>query len=344
MVWRRGGYAGGRAMDQGTDAMDDGTLVIGLVSRLDDAAGRRAVVDAVSRPVELRDYFDDRDGLAAGGGDVEVVYGNVRPHELERLPRLRWVHATWSGVENLLYPAMVERGVLVTNTRGQVAGSMAEHGAAAVMYLARDFAAHVEATAAGRWRAGAEPRRVAGSRAVVLGAGAIGGALIPKLGALGVSVVGVNSDGRAVEGCERTTTLEGVGAYLGETDWLIVLLPATSATRRVVDEAMLRRLKRGAGVVNLSRGSVVDGEALLGCVREGRLRGAVLDVTDPEPLPAGHAMWGDPRILVTGHRSWAPPPAETAGLALETFVENLRCYEAGRFEAMVSRVDPTRGY
>jgi phosphoglycerate dehydrogenase-like enzyme len=323
------------------------TLKIALVSRLDPdgpEADRIRAICGGAENVELLNFADDRDGLVERGSDVQIVYGNVREHEFDQLPNLKWVHATWSGVENLLYPKMVDSDVIVTNTRGQVATPMAEHGVGGMFYLARDLPAHVRGTMQRQWKVETEPCLVSGSQAIILGIGAIGRVLAPMLSALDVRVIGVNSDGRAVEGCRRTTTLDGVGDYLASTDWLFILLPATEQTHKIVDRDMLAGLKQGAGVINLSRGPVLDHVAMGELIEEGHLRGAVLDVTDPEPPDESWPLWEDPRILLTGHRSWKPPVESEKSRGFETFARNLEYFIQGEPERMLSLVDKKQGY
>ncbi|GMV82035.1 MAG: 2-hydroxyacid dehydrogenase [Planctomycetota bacterium] len=292
--------------------------------------------------LELIDCSADRESLAARGAAAEIVYGNVRAHERAALPNLKWIHATWTGVENLLHPELLERGILVTNTRGQVSVAMAEHALACILHAARDLDAFRRAKTERRWKAGSQPRLLEGSRALILGLGSIGAVLAEKLAALGVRVRGVNSDGRPAPPCDETCTLDAVRERLGDVDWLVCLLPATAKTRKALDEAFFRALKPGALVLNLSRGAVLDEAALLRQLDAGHLAGAILDVTDPEPPPPDSPLFAHPKVLLTGHESPRGQPDRTR--AFDLFVHNLRCYLAGEISGMQSRVDPAKGY
>jgi len=314
-------------------------IPIAIVSKMseEDRQRIRACGD-----VELMDFSEDRDGLAERGSSAQVVYGNVREHEFPTMTDLKWVHATWSGIENLLYPAMKRSDVIVTNTRGQVAGPMSEHALAGLLYLSRDLPAWVEASRAGRWRTESHGRLLAGATVAVLGTGAIAAVLIPKLTALGVTVWGVNSDGRPIDGCAETFTLQTIGDRLGEVDHIVVLLASAPATHKAVNRDLMSALKPGAGVVNLSRGAVLDEAALLELIDSGHLRGAVLDVTDPEPPADDSPLFGHPRVLLTGHRSWQP--GGDGSVTMEIFLHNLRCFMNGRTDEMHNVVDKARGY
>jgi phosphoglycerate dehydrogenase-like enzyme len=315
---------------------------IALVSKLDDP-DKQAAVRAACPGAKLLEVWSDRDALARDGHDVQVVFGNVREQEFDALPNLRWVHATWTGVENLLYEKMVHSDVIVTNTRGQVAEPMAEHALAAVMYLARDLPAFVSCSRRGRWQpADYDPRLLTDSTVLVMGTGAIAAALIPRLVALGVEVIGVNTSGRGVDGCAACYTLDTVRPVLGRVDFVIVLMPLTPATRGSIDRGFLSRLAPGAGLVNVARGPIIEQDAMIDLIDAGRLRGAVLDVTTPEPPPGDSRLFHHDRILLTGHRSWQPSPGDDR--ALEVFCDNLRCLAEGRVDAMCNRVNKAAGY
>lgn len=314
---------------------------IALVTKMSDEQ-RRIVQDLCGGRAELLDFSSDRDGLAQRGGAVEIVWGRVKPEELQRLPKLRWVHANWTGIENMLYPELIARQVILTNTRGQNANAMAEHIVGSVLYLARDFPAFYRASQARVWKAETKIVRVAGSKALILGAGTIAKVLAPKLAGLGVQLCGVNSTGQPAHGVTEMYTLETVRPCLAKIDWLISLMPATTHTHKCINESFLRALKPGAGVINLSRGAVLDDAALLACLNDGHLCGAVLDVTDPEPPPENSPLYGHPKIVLTGHQS--PRPFDETGVAFEVFTHNLPCYLRGDLSAMRNRVDYAKGY
>jgi phosphoglycerate dehydrogenase-like enzyme len=314
---------------------------IALVSRMPEDR-QQQLRDAVDAEIELLDVHDDREALVDRGRDVEIVYGNVREHEFEKLPKLRWVHATWSGVENVLHEPMVASDVIVTNTTGQVAYPMAEHALASLLYLARDFPGHLRGDADHDWRRSTDPCLLRGSRVLILGHGAIGRVLQPMLTALGCEVIAVNSDGRPVEGCAESHTLESIRGRLGTIDHLVVLLPRTPHTEGAVDRSFLESLRPGAIVANLSRGAVLDADALTELIDAGHLRGAVLDVTDPEPLPEDSPLYDHPRLLITGHQSYKPPAGPAN--AFDIFLHNLRCYVRGEPGRMTHVVDKQAGY
>jgi phosphoglycerate dehydrogenase-like enzyme len=321
--------------------MPDSPLQIALVSSLDDH--KQHQLRALDPRIDLHDYHEDRDSLITAGRSSRIVHGNVRPHELPHLPNLQWVHATWTGVENLLFPAIIQSDVILTNTRGQVGQPMAEHALAGLLYIARDFPTWTRASANSQWKADQNPTLLANSTVLILGTGAIAAHLVPLLAPFHVTLWGVNSDGRALPAYDRTFTLNSVRPHLGQVDFVVMLLPAGAHTRHAMDRPFMQSLKPGAAVVNLSRGSVIDNLALKDLIDAGHLRAAVLDVTDPEPPPTDYPLFAHPRILLTGHGSWAPPPTDS-DLSFEIFTHNLRCFLNNRLADMRNVVNKQAGY
>jgi phosphoglycerate dehydrogenase-like enzyme len=299
----------------------------------------RAICGTTPTLIDLRRGAYATDPRAA---DVEIVYGAVKVDAVKFLPRLHWLHSAWTGVDGLLHEALRTRNVIVTNTRGVNAYAMAEHVLAAIFYLARDFSVYEETNPHGVWRPTINPVRVAGSCALLLGTGALAALVAARLRLLDVRVRGFNSSGHPVPFCEAVYTRANVEPYLSVVDWLVVLLPGTPLTANLVDAAFLAALKPGVGVVNVGRGVVIDHPALLAAIDRGHVRGAVLDVTHPEPLPADSPLFSHPRVLVTSHQSWIPSGGVQDGF--DIFLENLRHYLTGRHDNMRNRVSFDHGY
>jgi phosphoglycerate dehydrogenase-like enzyme len=291
---------------------------------------------------EVVDFSKDRDSLVEQGENVEIVYGMVRPFELEQLPRLKWVQASWTGIENLLYPAMVESDVLVTCSKGHSSVPLAETALAAILYFARDFPGFPR----GRWKKGWDEverqRIVEGGQALVLGLGAIGEVVVEKLKALGVRCRAVTSTGAPEDSCSDVHTLETIREHLSDVDYCVNCLPGSEHTYRCVDDDFLGRLAPGAIFVNVGRGKTVDESALLRHLDSGHLSGALLDVTDPEPPEPDSPLLTHPRIICTGHRASFPMGDPEA--AFKTFAENLQHWFAGESDRMRHKVDKRKGY
>jgi phosphoglycerate dehydrogenase-like enzyme len=241
--------------------------------------------------------YDPGAAWPAGDTDAEVVvvnYDNAAATgaRFGDLPQLRLVQTLNAGYEQWL--PLLPEGVLLSNGRGAHGGSSAEWVVGALLSIYRDFTYFTEQQGIGRW----SPRytdTLIGKRAVVLGAGDLAENLAARLAPFETEVTLI---GRLARPGVRT--LDDLPTLLPSTDIVVALLPATAATQRIIDADFLAQLPDGAVVVNAGRGGAVDTDALVAELKTGRLR-AALDVTDPEPLPAGHPLWAAPGLLLTPH-------------------------------------------
>ena len=220
-----------------------------------------------------------------------------------------------------------------------------------VLYLLRGLDIALERQRERRWDkapfiGGESPIRELGEcRVLVVGAGGLGSAIASRMAAFGARCTGVRRRPElgVPEGFDRVIgpDAQSLDAAIPETDILILAAPQTSTTRGLVDRARLARLPRGAIVVNVARGALLDEEALADAIESGALRGAVLDVFAEEPLPPGSRLWGLPSILITPHVS-AVSPGGFWRRELDLFIENWRRYVRG--EPLRNLVDKHAGY
>lgn len=222
------------------------------------------------------------------------------PAEPDRLaailaPRHRWVALLIAGVEQWLASGVVDGSRTWTCARGVYARGVAEHGVALVLGGARRLPEYARAR---EWRP-LPGRRLVGTTIAVLGAGAIGRELARLLAPLGPRLVGMNRRGTPADGFGETRPARELAAACSEADFLVVAAALTPETERIVDAEAIDALGPEGYLVNVARGRLVDTDALVAALRAGRLGGAALDVTDPEPLPSGHPLWALPNALVT---------------------------------------------
>jgi phosphoglycerate dehydrogenase-like enzyme len=259
--------------------------------------------------------------------------------------RLRWAHSAAAGVGGSLHPAMLASDVVLTNSAGIHAPPIAETVIAMALYFARglDFAVHAQARR--EWfkppfeAADTPVRELAGLTLGVLGLGGIGVEVARRAGALGMRVLATRRT-PAPAGVELLSGEDALERLLEQSDFLVIAVPETPATRGLIGRAQLERLPPGAVLINVARGGVLDEDALVELLRAGRLRGAALDVFHHEPLPADSPLWTLPNVLVTPHVS----ATSTRFWRRETdlILSNLRRYLAG--EPLLNRVDKAAGY
>ncbi|GHH92791.1 D-2-hydroxyacid dehydrogenase [Streptomyces capillispiralis] len=249
-------------------------------------------------------------------------------------PRPRWVHTASAGVDHLLCPELAASDTVVTNARGVFDQPIAEYVAALVLAFAKDLPRTLELQRERTWRH-RETRRLAGTRACVVGSGPIGRAVAGTLGALGVTTALV---GRAAR--DGVHGPEDLDRLLARADWVIAAAPLTGATRGMFDARRFAVMQPSAYFVNVGRGQLVVEEALAGAVRERGIAGAALDVFATEPLAPDSPLWHLPGVVVSPHMS-----GDTAGWRDELgaqFVELFERWAAGR--PLVNVVDKQRGY
>ncbi len=224
-----------------------------------------------------------------------------------RLPRLRVVQLLTAGAEAVL--PHLPHGVVLCTARGVHDASTAEWVVGATLAVLREFPRFTIARQEGRWDFGPTDA-LADKTVLIVGYGSIGAAVERRLGGFEISVVRAARHAR-----DGVVSIDELPGLLPQADVVVVLVPLTADTTGLVDGSFLARMRDGALLVNAARGPVVDTDALLAELRSGRLR-AALDVTDPEPLPAGHPLWSAPGLFLTPHVAGSTPLAMPRGYAL----------------------------
>jgi phosphoglycerate dehydrogenase-like enzyme len=282
--------------------------------------------------------------------DVALGFPGDSPEGVVELfslaPRLRWVQGTAAGTGELLAgsglaPEVLTR-VAVTSTAGLHAEPLAEFAVFGLLAFAKDIDRLSELSRRGEWAERWPMRQLAASTVVIIGMGGVGRQVSRLLGAFGTTVVGVQGSkprGRA-EGVTSHVSMKELDDVLPRCDAVVVALPGTTRTQRLFDAERLARLPRHAVLVNVGRGSVLDSAALAEALDEGRLRGAVLDVTELEPLPAGSPLWGRSDVILSPHT--AALTVDEDDRIVRLFAGNLRRFLAG--EPLHNVVELGRGY
>lgn len=261
------------------------------------------------------------------------------PGMLERMPKLRFVQALTAGVEHWLARPDLHEGVALSCARGTHRVQMPENILGALFHLTKPYAAIAGDNAEKRW-----VRRVsstlAGTTLGILGLGAIGAELARKAAALEMRVIGTRRGKAEVPHAAQVFGPEGTDQVLAESDFVVLLLPATPDTENFINAARLARMKKTAWLLNFGRGALIRDEDLVAAVRAGTIAGAVLDVFRTEPLPSNHPFWGEEKIMVLPHIGGLHPQRDSMVAAL--LVENLRRFADGHPPTQL--VDRKAGY
>jgi len=288
-----------------------------------------------------------RDEAMEHAADADGADGRlITPEFLAKASRLCWVHSPSAGVERLVaLPGVQERAdLVVTNARGVHGPAIADHAMGMLLSLTRQLPHYHDAQERGEWSREApksEAIALQGRTMLVVGIGGIGSEIAQRAHAFGMRIIATRrSDTPAPDYVERVGKPRELAAMLPEADVVAICVPLTSETENLFDDAMIRRMKPGAYIINIARGRIIDTDALIAALKDGRIAGAALDVTDPEPLPAGHALWSAPNVLITPHIAADGELTDQRWWAL--YKENLRRFGAG--EPLLNCVDVAAGY
>lgn len=308
----------------------------------------KAVLPALARPLlepqlpaELEAvWFATPAEANAGIADAEIAWVDMQPSALvadairHAGPSLRWVSTIYAGLDAFPLDLLRDRGAILTNGVGINAVAVAEYAVMGVLVAAKRFDEIVRAQGRREWLSDAPGKvELPGSRALVIGYGAIGQLIGERLRGLGVAVTGVTRSGR-----DGTLSPDGWRDRLGEFDWVVLAAPSTTETKAMIGAAELVAMSRSAWLINIARGDMVDDGALLAALRDGRIGGAFLDPTDPEPLPPDHPLWTAPNCMVTMHLS-GRSQTSMFRRAATLWLDNLAAYREGRPLRNVANLD-----
>ncbi len=287
-------------------------------------------------------WWSDEDDLLSLASEADIGWFDmhVKPPALEAMARahkLQWLNSAYAGVDWMPLDDLHQRGVKLTCGSGLAAGQVAEFAVMAMLAYARGYREIVRAGDRHEWLSRPpSTREMAGSRALILGYGAIGQAVARMLEGFDVECVPVRSKpGDGVLGPDEWRE------RLGEFDWIVLSLPYTSETADVIGGAELAAMKADGVLVNFGRAEVVEQDALVSALEAESIGGAILDLTLPEPLPADHRLWELENAHITMHICGIPNEASRERAA-QRFLDNCARFRAG--QELEAQVDLRRGY
>ena len=317
--------------------------VLAVVGREYTDAQRARIAAAARAHGFEAEFYDDAMAAAKVAARFEVLLSDA-PQLVRRAPGLRWICTPSAGVNQFAPPKVFagSRAVL-SNSSGAYGVTIAEHIVMATLMLFRRQPDYEEIVRGRGWRRDLPVRSIHGSRVAMLGTGDIGREAALRLRAFGPrSVTGVNRSGRDPGApFDAVVPVERLDEVLPGAELLIVSLPGTERTRRLLDARRLALLPDGAAVVNVGRGMVIDQPALASELRAGRLL-AALDVFETEPIPAGDPLWDCPNLLITPHVAGNMTLPYTVQRIVDLFLEDFENYCAGR--PLRRQVDLEKGY
>lgn len=280
--------------------------------------------------------------------DADIFVGySLRAEQLKESRKLKWIHSTAAGVAQLMYPELRDSGILVTNPSGIFSVPMAEHTMGLLLALARNFPDAVRQQDRKRWSQQElwdQPQHlteVNGQVLLIVGYGSIGTEVAKRARAFDMRVWGVTRSGKGDQThAERIVPASKLQEALPAADYVLIAAPETAETQHLIGEAQIAKMKRGAKLINVGRGSLLDEAALIRALESGLLGGAALDVAATEPLPPESPLWNAPNLLITPHTSGVSD--RLWDRQAEILTQLLERWFDGR--ELFNRVDFARGY
>lgn len=304
------------------------------VKAIAEAAGEGSVVEVVGGVKAAMEH----------AADTDVILGVLPERLMAAAPKLRWVHATASGVDMFMYPAFKESDIVLTGEKGLVGGHLADTGFGLLLALTRQIHAAIR-LGSGAWAQREEMRakeiELEGLTMGIVGFGGTGRAMARRAAGFGMKLVAL--DEMSVpggDGVDEVWPASRLDDLLAVSDVVAICCPLTETTTHLLDDRAFAAMKPGAIVVNVTRGEVIDGDALVRALRSGHLGGAALDVIDGEPLAADHPIWSFDNVAMTPHTAGASQYRASRNVA--RFVDNIGRYR--RNEPLLGVVDKQAGY
>ncbi|MBX3389428.1 MAG: D-2-hydroxyacid dehydrogenase [Phycisphaeraceae bacterium] len=271
----------------------------------------------------------------------------LTPEFLEKSPKLVWVISFSAGVDRYVQLEGIDKErIVMTNSRAVHGPAIADHVFAMLLMISRDLATYARHQEQQKWSDRPDdtefrPFALQGKTMLVVGLGGIGSEVAKRADGFGMRVIAMRrSDAPSPAFVERVGKPQDLAAMLPEADVVTICAPLTKETEKLFNAELLAKVKRGAILINIARGKIVDTDALLGALRSGVLAGACLDVTDPEPLPSSHPLWKQPRVVITPHVAADSDLTDEREWGLVQ--ENVRRFGAG--EPLLNVVDVKSGY
>ncbi len=257
-----------------------------------------------------------------------VIFGWPRAESMKQAVSLKWFQTMWAGTEE--YAGFLPEGILFTSSSGSNSRSVAEHMLTGLMAVCRRLPAYLDSQRAHVWKDEGPMKTILGGTVLVLGAGNVGSTFAGLCQGLGAKTIGLKRTVTGpVAGFDEVRPMDELDALLPQADVVALTLPHSPQTAGLMNADRIARMKDDAILISAGRGSVLDQDALVRAMTAGKLWGAALDVTDPEPLPENSPLWDVPNLLLTPHVAGGLRLEITRRKCVEMAQENLRRYLAG---------------
>ena len=275
--------------------------------------------------------------------DVNCIIGSIKRKWIKAAEKLEWLQIIYAGADLFTVPGLLKPETILTNAAGAYNTEVAEHMLAMTFSLVRHFNYYMRNQVNHVWKQLDSVKSVKGSKILILGLGQIGGDYASKVKALGAYVIGVK---RTVQSkpdyVDEIYTIDELDDVIGSADIVAMVLPGVKSTENIMNNDRINKMKRGAYLINVGRGNAIDHVALKAALKSGKIAGAGLDVTDPEPLPADDELWNLDNVIITPHIAGHLFLDESRDSIVEIVGKNLNNWLNGK--PLINVVDRQLGY
>ena len=303
--------------------------------------------NAINEYPELKDKIEylidwDDDNFISSMKDADILLGWQFPTNdlINIAPNLKWIHVISAGINHLSPFNWLKEGLILTNSSGVHAKKAGEFGLMSILMLQNQITRIITNQKNNKF-VSLLGKPIEGHKVVVVGTGSLGGSMIKHIYKLGADVIGVNKNGKQVEGCSKVITFDKIDEVLPDADFLYLAVPETKETIGMINKKRLDLLKPTCGVVNIGRQSVLDYEALRVKLEIKEIAGAILDVFSQEPIPEDSKLWSTPNLIITPHVS-SDSEGNYVEMVLKIFFKNLKLFIKNK--ELNNQVDPKLGY
>lgn len=274
--------------------------------------------------------------------DVEVLccFSPFKTLDISKLPNLKWIQLSSTGFEQVPKDIVKEKGIIVTNNKYGYSIPIGEWIVLKMLELLKQTRTIYRNQDNKRWHMELGLGELYGKTVLFIGTGGIPSEAAKRLQGFGVNIIGFNTNGRSIPYFHQCYPTSQLDKFIPEADIVVMTLPATPDTYHFLDSHLLSSMKPSSYLINISRGSTIDHDALYEILKEGRIKGAALDVFEQEPLPKESPLWDLDNLLISSHNSWVSEKMDDR--AFEVTYENLKRYKEGR--QLINIVDISRGY
>lgn len=280
---------------------------------------------------------------AATIADAHIIIGNPTIEMAKEARNLKWLQLNSAGADSFVKEGVLKEGVILTNATGAYGLAISEHMIGVLLQIFKKLHLYRDNQNNSLWKSEGEVKSIYGSTALIIGLGDIGGEFAKRIKALGGYVIGVRrSDTNKPEYLDELYLMDKIDELLPRADVVALSLPNTKDTYKMFSAEKFSKMKDGAVLLNVGRGTCIDTEALCDVLESGKLMGAALDVTDPEPLPREHRLWQIKNAVITPHISGNYNLKETHNRIVRIAIENLKAF--ADHKEMRNLVDFSTGY